>query len=79
MKRMTWFVGLLLTACLLAAAAAPGALAAPAKWDGTVAEGFAGGTGTAEDPYQIENGASWPCWQSWSTRGTRTTTPPAMR
>ncbi len=26
-------------------------------WDGTVAERFAGGSGTAEDPYQIANGA----------------------
>lgn len=57
MKRMTWFIGLLLTVCLLAAAAAPSALAAPAKWDGSVAEEFAGGSGTAEDPYQIADGA----------------------
>ena len=57
MKRMTWFMGLLLTVCLLAAVTVPGALAAPAKWDGTVAEGFAGGSGTAEDPYQIADGA----------------------
>ncbi len=27
------------------------------KWDGTAAEDFAGGSGTAEDPYQISNGA----------------------
>ncbi len=26
-------------------------------WDGSVAESFAGGSGTAEDPYQIANGA----------------------
>ena len=26
-------------------------------WDGTVAENFAGGSGTVEDPYQIANGA----------------------
>lgn len=26
-------------------------------WDGTIATGFAGGTGTATDPYQISNGA----------------------
>lgn len=26
-------------------------------WDGSVAESFAGGTGTEEDPYQIANGA----------------------
>ena len=26
-------------------------------WDGTVADSFAGGSGTAEDPYQIANGA----------------------
>ena len=30
---------------------------APDVWDGTVATGFAGGTGTEEDPYLIENGA----------------------
>lgn len=26
-------------------------------WDGSVAENFAGGSGTVEDPYQIANGA----------------------
>lgn len=26
-------------------------------WDGTTAENYAGGTGTADDPYKIENGA----------------------
>ena len=30
---------------------------APDVWDGTVATEFAGGTGTEEDPYLIENGA----------------------
>lgn len=30
--------------------------AAPAAWDGVVAEKFAGGKGTAEDPYQITEG-----------------------
>ena len=27
------------------------------EWDGSVAEGYAGGTGAEEDPYQISNGA----------------------
>ena len=33
------------------------ALAADGAWDGSTAAAFAGGTGTAEDPYQIANGA----------------------
>lgn len=28
-----------------------------AAWDGSIADSFAGGTGTADDPYQIANGA----------------------
>ena len=31
-------------------------MVAGTEWDGTVAEGFAGGSGTEEDPYRIENG-----------------------
>ena len=33
------------------------ALAVDSAWDGSTAAAFAGGTGTAEDPYQIANGA----------------------
>ena len=33
------------------------ALASDGAWDGSTAAAFAGGTGTAEDPYQIANGA----------------------
>ena len=33
------------------------ALASDGAWDGSTAAAFAGGTGTAEDPYQISNGA----------------------
>lgn len=39
------------------AAPAPVAPADPYLWNGNVATAFAGGTGTAEDPYQIANGA----------------------
>ena len=49
-------ISLLLCAVLMLGVL-PNALAAPAMWDGSVADSFAGGTGTAEDPYQIENGA----------------------
>ena len=34
---------------------APAPAALPASWDGTVAEAFAGGTGTEADPYLISN------------------------
>ena len=34
---------------------APAPTSLPAKWDGTVAEAFAGGTGTEADPYLITN------------------------
>ncbi len=44
--------------CLLAGLLPAASFAAEsAKWDGTVAEAFAGGSGTKEDPYQIANGA----------------------
>lgn len=33
------------------------ALAEDDAWNGSTAAAFAGGTGTAEDPYQIANGA----------------------
>ena len=56
MKRK--IVSSILTLCLLAVLL-PGTVLAvePDVWDGTVAESFAGGSGTAEDPYRIENGA----------------------
>ena len=48
----------LLAFCLLAALLPAGALAAsPDVWDGTVAESFAGGSGTEADPYRIATGA----------------------
>lgn len=34
----------------------PVAMVAGEEWDGTVATAFAGGSGTEQDPYQIENG-----------------------
>ena len=56
MKRTV--ISCILTFCLLAALVPGTSLAAEsAVWDGTVAEAFAGGTGTKEDPYQIANGA----------------------
>lgn len=33
------------------------AAASAVPWDGTIATGYAGGTGTENDPYQIANGA----------------------
>jgi len=51
-KRLVW-ISLLLTLCLWFALQADAA----EIWDGTVADSFAGGSGTADDPYQIENGA----------------------
>lgn len=56
MKGLTRVTGLLLAVCLLAGLA-PVSHAAPAPWDGTVAESFAGGSGTESDPYRIETGA----------------------
>lgn len=51
----------LLTLCLVMAFAPITAFAEDAQniniWDGSTAAAFAGGTGTAEDPYQIANGA----------------------
>lgn len=45
------------TTAATTAAPAPVAPADPYLWNGNVATAFAGGTGTAEDPYQIANGA----------------------
>jgi hypothetical protein len=56
MKGLTRVTGLLLAVCLLAGLS-PVSHAAPAPWDGTVAESFAGGSGTESDPYRIETGA----------------------
>ena len=47
----------LLILCTLLAMAYSAGTQAQNVWDGTVAENFAGGSGTAEDPYQIANGA----------------------
>ena len=54
-------LSLLLTLCLVMALVPMTAFAEDAQninvWDGSTAAAFAGGTGTAEDPYQIANGA----------------------
>ena len=47
----------LLILCTLLAMAYSAGTQAQNVWDGTVATAFAGGSGTAEDPYQIANGA----------------------
>ena len=54
-------LSLLLSLCLVMAFVPMAAFAENAQninaWDGSTAAAFAGGTGTAEDPYQISNGA----------------------
>ncbi len=54
-------LSLLLALCLVIALVPMTAFAEDAQninvWDGSTAAAFAGGTGTAEDPYQIANGA----------------------
>ncbi len=54
-------LSLLLTLCLAMTFVPMAAFAEDAQninvWDGSIAAAFAGGTGTAEDPYQIANGA----------------------
>ena len=54
-------LSLLLTLCLVMAFVPMAAFAEDAQninvWDGSTATAFAGGTGTAENPYQIANGA----------------------
>ena len=54
-------LSLLLTLCLAITFVPMAAFAEDAQnisvWDGSTAAAFAGGTGTAEDPYQIANGA----------------------
>ena len=54
-------ISFLLALCLVMAFAPITAFAEDAQniniWDGSTAAAFAGGTGTAEDPYQIANGA----------------------
>ena len=54
-------LSLLLVLCLVMALVPMTAFAEDAQninvWDGSTAAAFAGGTGTAEDPYQIANGA----------------------
>lgn len=59
MKKQIWF---LVCAVLLTVFAPFSALVSaenglPPLWDGTVAEGFAGGDGSEEDPFRIENAA----------------------
>ena len=55
MKKRIGSVLLALALCLSLLPAT--ALAVDSAWDGSTAAAFAGGTGTAEDPYQIANGA----------------------
>ncbi|WP_294802047.1 GLUG motif-containing protein [uncultured Gemmiger sp.] len=54
-------LSLLLSLCLVMTFVPMAAFAEDAQninvWDGSIAAAFAGGTGTAEDPYQIANGA----------------------
>ena len=54
-------LSLLLALCLVMVLVPMTAFAEDAQninvWDGSTAAAFAGGTGTAEDPYQIANGA----------------------
>ncbi len=61
MKMKKKLFSLLLTLCLVMALVPMAAFAEEAQnisvWDGSTAAAFAGGTGTAEDPYQIANGA----------------------
>jgi LPXTG-motif cell wall-anchored protein len=61
MKMKKKVLSLLLTLCLVMTFVPMAAFAEDAQnisvWDGSTAAAFAGGTGTAEDPYQIANGA----------------------
>ena len=61
MKMKKIILSLLLALCLVMALVPMTAFAEDAQninvWDGSTAAAFAGGTGTAEDPYQIANGA----------------------
>ena len=55
MKKRIGSLLLILALCFMLLPTA--ALASDGAWDGSTAAAFAGGTGTAEDPYQIANGA----------------------
>ena len=61
MKMKKKLLSLLLALCLVMALVPMTAFAEDSQninvWDGSTAAAFAGGTGTAEDPYQIANGA----------------------
>ncbi len=46
----------MLLSAVITAAAVP-ATAASGVWDGTIAESYAGGTGTLDEPYLISNGS----------------------
>lgn len=46
----------MLLSAVITAAAVP-ATAASGVWDGTIAESYAGGTGTRTDPFLISNGS----------------------
>lgn len=55
---MRRFLAPIVVLCLTFLILIPAASAkAPEVWDGSIAIGFAGGSGTADDPYQISNGA----------------------
>ena len=57
MKKRIGSLLLILALCFTLLPTAVMAEESVAAWDGSVAESFAGGTGTEEDPYQIANGA----------------------
>lgn len=57
MKKRIGSLLLILALCFMLLPTAVMAEESVDAWDGSVAESFAGGTGTEEDPYQIANGA----------------------
>ena len=57
MKKRIGSLLLILALCFTLLPTAAFAADSTDAWDGSVAESFAGGTGTEEDPYQIANGA----------------------
>ena len=74
MKTKKKFLTILLTVCLVMAMIPMTVLAADEvqdsdTWDGSVATAFAGGTGAAEDPYQISSGAELAYLASAVNRG----------
>ena len=70
---MKKFIGTLLSISMLlmmlAGLSVSVSAAESAVWDGTTATAFAGGHGTAEDPYQIANGAQLALMRDWVNNG----------